>query len=83
MLPDEAERQISQLLVLFDLVSESEVVFDEWRKQVSLKRVSGRPSHDARIVAFMISNGIENLLTLNPKDFRRFPEIKVVDPTVD
>lgn len=82
MLPDEADWHISQLLSLFDFVSESEIVFGEWRKQVTRRQVRGRPSHDARIAAFMISNKIENLLTLNPKDFRRFTEINVVDPTV-
>lgn len=79
MSPDEADHQIARLLSLFELVLESEMVFKEWRKQVTLNQVSGKLSHDARIVAFMIVNEIENLLTLNPNDFKRFGEINVVD----
>ena len=43
-------------------------------------KVSGKPTHDARIVAAMIVHKIENILTLNPNDFKRFSEIKAVRP---
>src|SRR5690606_33859305 len=78
---EEANHQLEKLLSIFRLIPESEAVFEEWRKQVSTKKISGKLSHDARLAAVMIVNKIENLLTLNPNDFKRFFEIRVVDPT--
>lgn len=47
---------------------------------VTKHKVSGKPTHDARTAAVMLVHKIENILTLNPSDFKRFTEIKAVRP---
>jgi hypothetical protein len=42
--------------------------------------VSGKQVHDARIVALMQALGVTRLLTLNPSDFSRYPEITIIEP---
>ncbi|ELR97603.1 type II toxin-antitoxin system VapC family toxin [Gloeocapsa sp. PCC 73106] len=51
-----------------------------WRQLLVKYRVSGVQVHDTRLVAAMLEYGIENLITLNNKDFQRLTEIKVVNP---
>lgn len=43
-----------------------------WRYLVAFYGVSGKPTHDARIVAAMQSLGIGHILTFNDGDFKRF-----------
>lgn len=43
-------------------------------------RVSGIKVHDARIVAAMIVHRVENILTFDLEDFKRYPEVVVVHP---
>jgi predicted nucleic acid-binding protein len=42
--------------------------------------VSGKTTHDARLVAAMIANRITHILTFNADDFARYAGIKVVHP---
>ena len=77
---DEAERELEKLQKLFKLLPENEKIFDEWKTLVVKYQVNGKVTHDARIVAAMVAHKIENLLTLNPSDFKRFTEIKAVRP---
>jgi predicted nucleic acid-binding protein len=51
-----------------------------WRSLVHTLKITGTKSHDARLVAAMESHGIKRLLTFNPRDFRRFPKVVVLDP---
>ena len=71
---------IEQLLDQFPLVEETEIVFSLWLNLVAEYRVMGKRSHDARIIAVMIAAGISHILTLNPKDFLGFSEVKIVHP---
>jgi len=77
---NEAERELENLQKLFKVLPENERIFDEWKTLVIKHKVSGKPTHDARIAAAMIAHKIENILTLNPSDFKRFTEIKAVKP---
>lgn len=52
---------------------------DAWERLVVAHRVSGKNAHDARLVAAMLVHGVENLLTFNTQDFRRYGEIRVLD----
>jgi predicted nucleic acid-binding protein len=47
---------------------------------VTKNKVSGKPTHDVRLVALMKAHSLERLLTLNPADFKRF-DIEIVTPT--
>lgn len=77
---EETEQTLENLQNIFTLLPENERVFDEWKSLVAKYKVSGKPAHDARIVAAMTVHKIENILTLNPGDFKRYSEIKTSRP---
>jgi predicted nucleic acid-binding protein len=64
------------------VVFEREAVPQELKRLVSAYSVTGKQVHDARLVAIMLAWQIDNILTLNDRDFRRYePEgIKIVTP---
>ena len=76
----EAENELEKLQKLFTVLPENEKIFDEWKRLIVKYKVSGKTTHDARIAAAMTVHKIENILTLNPNDFRRFDEIKAIRP---
>ena len=76
--PDQAAIDIDELLTLFRLLRDERAIFETWGVLVSDHQVSGKPSHDARLVAAMLRHNVSHLLTCNEKDFQRFPEITVV-----
>ena len=80
MTTDKAENELKNLQKLFTVLPENERIFDEWKLIVAKHKVSGKPAHDARIVAAMAVHKIENILTLNADDFKRYAEIKAVRP---
>lgn len=51
-----------------------------WLDLVDRYSVSGKPAHDARLVAAMIKHGIDRLLTFNDADFKRYSEITAESP---
>lgn len=75
-----AEKELENLQDIFTLLPENERIFNEWKTLVSKYKVSGKVAHDARIVAAMSVHKIENILTLNANDFKRFAEITAVEP---
>ena len=76
---EQAAAEGGTLTRLFVLLPELPVL-QEWRRLVSAYRVSGKNTHDARLVAAMMVHGVSHLLTFNMKDFTRYTEIVVVDP---
>ena len=59
-----------------------DAVYMEWRNLVTSHGVSGKKSHDARLVAAMKVHGVSHLLTFNTDDFKRFPGIVTINPSV-
>ena len=55
-------------------------LYDVWRQLVVSYGVSGKKTHDARLVAAMAIHGITHILTFNTEDFTRYPGIKVIRP---
>jgi predicted nucleic acid-binding protein len=76
----EAQNELENLQRLFVVLPENEKIFNEWKAIVTKHKVSGKPSHDARIVAAMKTHKIDKILTLNPQDFKRFDEIISITP---
>lgn len=68
---DETEAQIVRIKLHFILKPENETIFDNWENLVKTHRVTGKPTHDARIVAMMQTHEITRLLTFNVDDFKR------------
>ena len=46
-------------------------------------RITGKPIHDANIVATMRANQIFRLVTRNERHFRRFENVKLISPAQD
>jgi predicted nucleic acid-binding protein len=64
----------------FTLLPDTFEVYKNWRELVIKHSVSGIQVHDAKIVAAMKTHNIQNLLTFNAKDFKRYTDIKAVEP---
>jgi predicted nucleic acid-binding protein len=71
---------IEQLLQRFPLAEEVPQLFPTWLEIVSTQKVSGKRTHDARIIAMMKVASINHILTLNPGDFVNIPDITVTHP---
>ncbi len=69
---EDTENEIAQIKLHFVLKAEDETIFENWEQLVKTYRVSGKTTHDARIVAAMQTHKIENLLTFNVSDFKRY-----------
>ena len=67
--------EIENILSTYSMLAETDQVYFNWLKLISDYKVIGKNAHDARIVAFMVSNSISSLYTLNKKDFERFHSI--------
>jgi predicted nucleic acid-binding protein len=72
--------ELERLKGLFLLLPETPAIFPAWEALVSRHQVSGKPTHDARLVAAMQVHRLTSILTFNTPDFRRY-DIEVVDPT--
>lgn len=76
----DAQAHLAQFEQLFSVILDVPAVYYEWRQLVSQHAVLGKPAHDARIAAAMQVHGITHLLTFNSADFKRFPNVVVVEP---
>ncbi len=71
---------IEQLMQRFPIAEELPQLFPTWLELVSTHQISGKHTHDARVVALMKTASIDHILTLNPSDFSNIPDITVVHP---
>lgn len=67
------ERQVS-------LLTDTPDVFQHWTKLVRHHGIIGKQVHDARLAAAMLAHGVPEILTLNPRHFSRFENIRVTTP---
>ncbi|MEM9567328.1 MAG: type II toxin-antitoxin system VapC family toxin [Cyanobacteria bacterium P01_E01_bin.34] len=80
--PEVAEQKLRAIELAFTLFTGSELeVYQQWRELIVIHQVKGVQVHDAKLVASMFVHEITHVLTFNGKDFQRFPNIKVVDPS--
>ncbi len=78
---EETRTTINQLLERFPFIEEVSQIFSTWLTLATKNQITGKRTHDVRIVAVMIESGITHILTLNPKDFSGISGITVVHPT--
>ena len=78
--PDRAQQEVAAIRAAYTLLRDSADAMERWLELCVRYSVSGRPAHDARLVALMLAHGITHLLTLNPSDFSRYTEITVQTP---
>lgn len=76
----QADAELTKIEQIFDLLPDTNDVYKHWRKLVISHSVSGVQVHDAKIVASMKAHNIKHLLTLNAKDFKRYKDIKTIEP---
>jgi predicted nucleic acid-binding protein len=72
---------IARLRSHFPLLDEGPATFEHWLALVEAGKTRGKRAHDARLAAVMLSNGVREILTLNPADFQGLPGIVPVVPT--
>ncbi|NJL38821.1 MAG: type II toxin-antitoxin system VapC family toxin [Leptolyngbyaceae cyanobacterium SM1_4_3] len=77
---EQTRSTIDQPLDRFLFLEESPQIFPNWLNLVTTDRVMGKRTHDARIIAAMLANGITHLLTFNPSDFASISSITIVHP---
>jgi predicted nucleic acid-binding protein len=76
---EDATVEMTRFKRLFTLLPEFPLQ-GEWERLVTTYRVSGKNSHDARLVAAMMVHGTRSILTFNVQDFTRYEGITVLDP---
>ena len=76
---EQALRQMQVITTLFRVADETTEVTNHLLSLLKTYPTSGKQVHDANIVATMLANGIDTLLTLNFADFKRFEDqIKII-----
>ena len=71
--PAKVRTVVDQLVNRFPLLHNIPSIVTNWLELVTTHDVKGKQVHDARLVAAMQTHDLTNLLTLNVKDFERYP----------
>jgi predicted nucleic acid-binding protein len=74
------EQRVRYIERTVPLIGFGRLTYDHWRSLLTAHQLIGLSIHDARIVAVMLSEGKQHLLTLNPADFKRYKDIVVWTP---
>ena len=72
--------QLAKIKRLFAILPETAEILPTWERLVIQHRVSGKKTHDARLVAAMYVHGVSHILTFNSADFSRYAGISVIEP---
>ena|SRR5437016_5835975 len=76
----ETYQTVVKLRSQFEILYDSQLVLDRWFHLVVHYDVSGKPAHDARPAAVTEANGINEILTFNGGDFKRYAWLTVYSP---
>jgi predicted nucleic acid-binding protein len=76
----EAAAELMRLKSMFPLLPDTPVIHPVWESLVIQYRVSGKPAHDARLVAAMQVHGLTTILTFDRTGFSRYAGIEVLHP---
>jgi predicted nucleic acid-binding protein len=77
---EQTTQAVQMLINQFDLLEETQDVFSIWLNLVTTYNISGKRTHDIRLLAVMLAHNISHILTLNPKDFIAIPGINIIHP---
>jgi predicted nucleic acid-binding protein len=80
MTPADAAVELGRIKGMFLFLPETPTVYPAWEALVVTHQISGKPSHDARLVAAMQVHGLTAILTFDRSGFSRFPAIEVIHP---
>ncbi len=76
----EATSELLRLKSMFPLLPDTPAIYLVWESLVIQYQVSGKPAHDARLVAAMHVHGLTSILTFDRSGFSRYAGVQVVDP---
>jgi predicted nucleic acid-binding protein len=80
MTPGTVVSELARLKSMFLLLPETAAIYPVWEALVTHHHVSGKPAHDARLVAAMHTHGLTAILTFDQSGFSRYPGIEVLHP---
>jgi predicted nucleic acid-binding protein len=78
MTPRVISRELARLKDIFVLLPETPAIYPMWEELVLQYQVSGKPAHDARLVAAMKVHGLSAILSFDRSGFSRFAGIEVL-----
>ncbi len=79
--PEEAWQEVRSIEALLTLLPDSPGIYTEWKRLVNDYKVRGVSVYDARLAAVMRVYGVDQLLTFNVDDFRRYGKLRVIHPS--
>ena len=74
------DRRVRLLEWHFRVLPDNPTIYQEWKALVLAHSVMGIQAHDARLVAAMKVHNVTRILTINVKDFGRYPGISAFAP---
>ena len=77
----EATSELMRLKSMFSLLPDTPAIYPIWESLVIQYQVSGKPAHDARLVAAMQVHGLTTILTFDKTGFSRYAGIEAVHPS--
>jgi predicted nucleic acid-binding protein len=78
--PADVDQRVKVIDATWNVLPFTVQAYTHWRRIVIDYQVTGVSVHDARIVATMLAESIQRILTLNGRDFIRYPGITVLSP---
>ena len=78
--PAVADRVLTRIESAAVRLIDDDTVYAEWRRLVTRHGVSGKKSHDARLVAAMKVHSVTHVLTFNSDGFQRYDHIVTIHP---
>ena len=75
-----AAGELARIKSMFEFLPETPAIYPIWERLVTERQVSGKPPHDARLVAAMQAHALTSILTFDRSGFSRYPDIEVVHP---
>jgi len=80
MAPPAVAMELTRIKGMFDLLPDTPAIYPVWESLVTQYQVTGKPAHDARLVAAMLVHGLTAILTFDRTGFSRYSGIEVVNP---
>jgi predicted nucleic acid-binding protein len=81
LLHEEALGEVSNIERLLGLLPDVPAVYTAWKDIVKSYKIQGVKVYDARLVALMTVYAVENILTFNVSDFKRYGNITALHPS--
>ena len=78
---EEVLREVSSIEGMLTLLPDIPTIYTAWKAIVRDYKVQGVKVHDARLVAVMNVYAVQNVLTFNDTDFKRYGNITAIHPS--